>query len=126
MVQSDGCRCLGGAVGEKEFCSAFVTSLVDRWCKDLRTLAALAQTQPILFLQRDFHFSGNTTSDRLSVLLKPLVLWTTSLILAFCLPLQVVNLLMTSRRGRCFLFQQGLRYLWYATSRWMKILHQSK
>ena len=46
MIKSDGCRYLGGAVGEQQFCHSFIQSLAERWSGELRTLARLAQTQP--------------------------------------------------------------------------------
>ena len=45
-IRTDGCRYLGGAIGERQFCHSFVTALAEKWSDDLRTLAHLAQTQP--------------------------------------------------------------------------------
>ena len=46
MIRSDGCRYLGGALGGQDFCHSFMSSLVDKWCAQLGTLAEMAQTQP--------------------------------------------------------------------------------
>ena len=45
-IRSDGCRYLGGALGEQEFCRSYMSSMVEKWCKALRILAEIAQTQP--------------------------------------------------------------------------------
>ena len=45
-IRSEGCRYLGGALGEEEFCRGFMMAMADKWCNDLHTLANIAQTQP--------------------------------------------------------------------------------
>ncbi len=45
-IRSDGCRYLGGAVGEKEFCRSYMASMAEKWCRELRTLSEIAETQP--------------------------------------------------------------------------------
>lgn len=45
-IQSEGCRYLGGALGQQEFCSAYIKSMADRWCAQLKELSQIAQTQP--------------------------------------------------------------------------------
>ena len=45
-IRCDGCRYLGGAVGGDEFCQAFMTSLADKWSRDLRTRSEMTRTQP--------------------------------------------------------------------------------
>ena len=46
LVRSDGCRDLGSALGQQDFCSAFMESRAEKWCEDLYTLARMAETQP--------------------------------------------------------------------------------
>ena len=45
-IRSNGCRYLGGAIGERVFGDIYRTSMVEKWCKDLRILADIGQTQP--------------------------------------------------------------------------------
>ena len=45
-VRYDGCRYLGGALGQPEFCQAFMATMAEKWCWQLMLLSELAQTQP--------------------------------------------------------------------------------
>ena len=45
-IRTDGSRHLGGALGEKSFCQQSMSEMVEKWSKQIRALAEIAETQP--------------------------------------------------------------------------------